>query len=171
MRIVFRVLVVAVACSVLLAEERPDTKQKDLEAWAKSLDRESVHKAVIAAEQDLLGEAGEKTRPVLAVYFDDVDYDVCLDLVGSLLDTKDKLSDAVFWQFVFATGDFVVQHPDQAKEKYAYLLAGLESALRSYEHVREKKPVAKVDFLDHLIALRNEGHLGEHVRSHMCEKK
>ncbi|HEY3175185.1 MAG TPA: hypothetical protein VGK94_05425 [Candidatus Polarisedimenticolia bacterium] len=170
MRLAHNALVLALTCSVLFAGKKADTKQKELEAWAKSLDKESVHKAVMAAELDLLGEVADKTRPVLVVYFEDLDYDVCLDLVGSLLDAKDKLSRAVFWQFVFASGDFVVQHPDQATEKYAYMLAGLESALRGYEHVLDRKPREKRQFLDELLALRTEGRLGEHIRANMCAK-
>src|SRR5262245_59608535 len=96
----------------VLASKPAEAERKELEAWAKSLDKETVHRAVVDHEQDPLGRDAKKIRPVLVVHFEDIDYVVCLDQVGPLLDTKSEAHEAVFWQVVFGSGDFVEQHPD-----------------------------------------------------------
>src|SRR5438093_9087184 len=124
------------------AGKQSEAERKELEDWAKSLDKALIHKAVLDHESNPLGRDAKKIRPVLAVHFEAVDYIVCLDQIGPLLDAKNHALEAVFWQIVFGSGDFVEQHPDQAKDKLAYMLAGLESGLRSYEVVLREKPKA-----------------------------
>jgi hypothetical protein len=168
MRSTLVALLIALVAPTLLADPQKDADREALEAEIKSMDIASIHRGVLAHEQDPLGEPAHIARPVLVAYFEDIDYIVCLDQLGFLLDKKGKVREAVFWQSVFGSGDFVLQHPDEATNKYAYMLAGLESALRAYDRILAKKPKARIDRLDNLLALRSEGRLGGYVKDHMC---
>lgn len=152
------------------AAKPTEAERKELEAWAKSLDKVTIHKAVLDHEGNPLSRGAKKIRPVLAVHFEAVDYIVCLDQIGPLLDTKNEAHEAVFWQVVFGSGDFVEQHPELAKDKFAYMVAGLQSGLRSYENLLRDKPKARHVLLDKLVALQNEGRLVEFVTEHPCDK-
>jgi hypothetical protein len=166
--LVIAAAVLSVSC--VMAGESSEKERKELEAWAKSLDKASVHKAVLKLEQEPLGEAAELIRPALAVYFEDLDYEVCLDQLSGLVFTKNKAHLAVFFQVVFASGDFFIQHPEESKDKTTYMLAGLESGLNAYQRVLALKPEERLEFLDQLLKLRTEGRLKEHITSHMCKE-
>jgi hypothetical protein len=153
----------------IFAGRKKEEERKEVEAWAQSLDRESVHKAVLEHEIEPLGKEALKIRAVLAVHFKRLDYIVCLDQIGSLLDKKNDVREAVFWQVVFGSGDFVEEHPEKARDKFAYLPAGLESGLRAYENALREKPKARVELLDQLLALRDQGRLMEFVKEHPCD--
>lgn len=112
-----------------------------------------------------------KLRSILTVHFEPVEFTVCLDQLGPLLQTKDEGHAAVFWQSVFGSGDFVEQYPDRAKDKYAYMVAGLESALRSYEIILPKNPKSRLPLLDELVKVRNDGRLIDFVKKHPCDEK
>jgi hypothetical protein len=58
---------------------------------------------------------------------------------------------------------FVIEHPDQANDRVAVNLAGVEGALKVYENVLTTKPKAKSAFLDGLVAKRNNGELRAYV--------
>ena len=171
MRSASEVLILILVALPVFAGKPSEAERKELEAWAKSLDRDSIHKAVLDHERNPLGSDTRKIRPVLSVHFEAVDYVVCLDQIGPLLDAKNHALEAVFWQIVFGSGDFVEQHPDQAKDKLAYMLAGLESGLRSYEVVLREKPKAHHVLLDKLLSLRKEGRLVDFVNEHPCDQK
>ena len=171
MKLLFALLLVVSTALPAIAGKRSDAEQKELEAWAQGLDRESVHRAVQDHERDPLGEHARKIRPVLAVHFEPLDYIVCLDQIGPLLDTKKKPHEAVFWQVVFGSGDFVEQYPDRAKDKFAYMVAGLESGLRAYEIILKTQPKARHKLLDDLLPLRDTGRLLEFVQAHPCDDK
>lgn len=167
----------AIATLILLSTVCPasaakptEAEKKELEVWAKSLDKNSIHKAVLDHERNPLSRQAKKIRPVLSVHFEAVDYIVCLDQIGPLLDTKNEAHEAVFWQVVFGSGDFVEQHPDQAKNKFAYMVAGLESGLRSYVNLLHDEPKARHVLLDKLVSLQHESRLVEFVREHPCDK-
>lgn len=171
MKLLLPLLLCGVAVLPAWAGKNSDAEQKELETWARSLDKTTVHKAVLDHESDPMGEdAREKLRPVLVVHFEPLDYIVCLDQLGPLMNANNKVADAVFWQVVFGSGDFVEQHPEQAQDKFAYMLAGLESGLRAYENILKHKPKSKVELLDDLLALRNEGRLMEFVKDKPCDK-
>jgi len=171
MRYLLTFLLVASGAFPILAGKPSEAERKQLEAWAQSLDKASVHRAVLDHECDPLGSDAKKIRPVLAVHFESVDYIVCLDQIGSLLDTKNQAHEAVFWQVVFGSGDFVEQHPEQAKDKLAYMQAGLESGLRAYENMLRERPKARLAFLDNLLVMRSEGRLVDFVKEHPCDDK
>ena len=148
-----------------------DKARKKLEDEIRALDKDQVHKIVLAVEADPMSKMAEQMRPALVVYFEPIHYDVCLDQVGFLMDSKEKTHRFLFWQSVCSSGDFFLQNPDASKDRFTYMQAGLEGALRTYGHILEKKPKARHAQLDALLHLRNEGHLLDYIRAHPCEKK
>ena len=169
-----RFLVVSILVSLValpVAARNKEAEKKEAEDWAQSLDKESTHNAVLLHEQDPLGKDAKKVRPVLAVHFKPLDYVVCLDQIGPLLDKKTDISEAVFWQVVFGSGDFVEQNPAEAGDKLAYMQAGLESGLRAYENALRTKPKGRIELLDRLIGLRDKGQLQVFVKEHPCDGK
>ena len=74
----------------------------------------AVRWAFLVEEAD---PAGHHSTLSASTYFEDVDYVVCLNQVSFLLDTDDRAHEAVFWQVVFGSGDFVLQNPDGLKRR------------------------------------------------------
>ena len=172
MRLALVFLILVAVVIPLVHPKESETEKKKVEEWAHSLDKETVHKMVLEHEMNPLAKDVKKNvRPVLAVHFEPLDYSVCLDQIGALLHTKNEVHEAVFWQVVFASGDFVEQYPDRAKEKFAYMRAGLESGLKIYDNLLPKNPKARLELLDKLLVLRNEGRLLEFIREHPCDEK
>jgi hypothetical protein len=169
MRILLAILLAVVASLPILAKPS-EAEKKELEAWARSLDRETIHRAVLDHERDPLGEDAKKIRPVLVVHFEPVDYLICSE-VASLAGSKDAATEAVMWQIVFSSGDWVELNPERRTDIQAYRIAGLESGLRAYENILQRKPKARSQKLDDLLKLRNEGRLAEYVSAHPCSKE
>jgi len=87
------------------------------------------------------------------------------------MEAEPKVLMNVFWQVVFSSGDFVLQHPEESADRLVYMQAGLEGALRVYERILVAKPKARNPKLDELVRLRNDGHLDDYVRANPCDKK
>ena len=142
-----------------------------LEAEIRALDKDQIHKMVVAVEADPLSKMAEATRPALVIYFEPIHYTVCLDQIG-FLTHKDAMGlQPVFWQVVFSSGDFFLRKPDESKDRLAYMLAGLEGGLRVYERMLAVKPELRNSKLDGLVSLRNGGHLMDYVAANPCDKK
>ena len=134
-------------------------------------DRNVIRQAVLDHEADPLSkEARTKLAPMLLAHFDDVPYVVCLDQVPGLED-QGKLGKALLWQLVFGTGAFIEQNPARANDREAYMLAGLQSAVRAYRNVRAKDPRKTIPLFEELDDLERHGKLREHVHAHACVKK
>lgn len=159
--------IIVLAAAPVLAQMSKKERQ-ELVAQIKALDKDAVHKLVTAVEEDPLGENAELIRPALMVYFEDIDYDVCLNQMGPLLESKNEAHRAIFWQIVFSSGDFFIQHPDQSTDIEAYTLAGFEAGLRAYQRILQREPKSRLDFLDELVARQNEGKLLDHINANPC---
>ena len=142
-----------------------------LEAEIRALDKDQVHRMVVAVELDPLSKMAEDTRPALLIYFEPIDYTVCLDQIGFLTHDDAKALQPVMWQVVFSSGDFFLQKPEESKNRLAYMLAGLEGGLRVYERMLAVKPELRHAKLDELLTLRNDGHLMDYVSANPCNKK
>jgi hypothetical protein len=146
-------------------------ERAELEDQIRALDKDKVHKIVAAVEAEPLGEMAEAMRPALVLFFEPIHYTVCLDQIGFLMEAEPKVLMNVFWQVVFSSGDFVLQHPEESADRLVYMQAGLEGALRVYERILVAKPKARNPKLDELVRLRNDGHLDDYVRANPCDKK
>jgi hypothetical protein len=124
-------------------EEKPLDKQaKDVRAWAI--------KWVIATDK--------------------VSVTVCSLLISGI-DKKYKYSGEVFGQYTIAMAAFKLTNPDKAKDEDAAQLAGIESALTSYEAMVKEQPKARNAFLDDLSSKHNAGLLAKYVGENNCKDK
>jgi hypothetical protein len=171
-----RLALLLFACTLVpcfAAPGRPaaEKEQAQAPAWTKSLDKETVRRAMLDHESDPLApEAKTKLAPILLAHFEDVPFNVCLDQVPGLTE-EGELGKALLWQMVFASGVFIEEHPERAGDREAYMLAGLESAVRAYRNVREKNPRRTIGLFETLDAMEQKGSLVEHVRAHPCQPK
>jgi len=94
----------------------------------------------------------------------DVSVNLCTAPLGDFMKKKYKYSSEIVVQLTFSSGQFIIEHPDQAKDKNAQYLAGVEGALRAYQSILKAKPDAKSKELDDLIQKQTQGTLNEYVR-------
>jgi len=157
--------------SFLFAAPPQDADREKNTAWAKSLDKETVRNIALAHESDPLApESRDRWAPLLLAHFDGVPFVVCLDQVPGV-SAQGDLGKSLLWQIVFGSGVFLEEHPEAAQDREAYMLAGLQSAVRAYRNVVAKNPQMKIQIFDQLDALEKQGRLVEHVRAHDCQKK
>jgi hypothetical protein len=164
-------LVLALLPSLALAGLPRDAEREDSNEWAKGIDKNVIKEAARDHEADPLSrESRTRLAPMLLAHFEDVPYVVCLDQVPGL-EEEGQLGKALLWQMVFGTGVFIEQNPRRATDREAYMLAGLQSAVRAYRNVRTKSPKKAIAVFDELDELERQGKLRDHVRAHSCVKK
>lgn len=126
-----------------LLEEKPfDKSSKDVRAWAL--------KWVIETDK--------------------VSVKVCSLLISGI-DKKYKYNGEVFGQYTIGMAAFKLAEPDKAKDEDAAQLAGIESALASYEVMVKEQPKARNAFMDDLLAKRAGGALATYVAENNCKDK
>lgn len=124
-------------------EEKPlDKKAKDVRSWAVSW--------IIATDK--------------------VTVNVC-SLIISGVDKKYKYSTEVFGQYTIGMAAFKLANPEKASDEDAAQLAGVESALISYESIVKEQPKARHAFLDDLVAKRGQGELAKFVKENNCKSQ
>lgn len=101
---------------------------------------------------------------------DKVSVTVCSLLVSGI-DKKYKYSGEVFGQYTLGMAAFKLANPERAKEEDAAQLAGIESALTSYEAMLREQPKVKNGFMDDLLAKRAQGELSKYVAENNCKDK
>src|SRR5215472_262723 len=94
----------------------------------------------------------------------DINVSVCTAPLGEFMKKKYKYSPEVVTQLTFASGQFIIEHPEQAKDATAQYVAGVEGALRAYQSILKVKPEAKSRELDELFQKQTQGTLAEFVR-------
>ncbi len=125
-------------------------------------EREMAVKAAHLLEADPFHKDSKKIREWFTPWLievPDISIEVCTDYLGPVAGSKKDYATEIFTQTMFSSAAFIVEHPDQAKDKVAVNLAGVEGALRVYEAVLKTKPKARQEFLDGLIAKREKGEL------------
>jgi hypothetical protein len=117
-------------------------------------------------EGDPLGPGAEERRAELLKWWtgvSDLPLTWCANmLAGELKDTDKSLAGAISLQAPFSAGAAMIEHPEIAKDKRAFAIAGLEGALRAYQAVVSKDPSKRSLFLE---GLSKEGALGPYVES------
>jgi hypothetical protein len=111
--------------------------------------RQNIHQAVLALEWEPLHSNAPLVRALLLGHFKKVDYLICGDVLGPL--TQTKALEPVMFQIVIASGDWVEEHPERARDISAYTLSGLESGVRAYKNFRAIKPGVKHKLMDELV--------------------
>jgi len=108
-------------------------------------------------------------RAFLVGHFKKVDYLICGDVLGALTETK--ALEPVMWQIVIASGDWVEEHPERARDIPAYTLAGLESGVRMYKNLRAVKPGVKHKLMDELLVRYENNTLNQWNAEHPCRSR
>lgn len=124
-------------------------------------------KAAHVLESDPFNKDARKIREWFTLWLievPDISVEVCIGYLKPLYDAKSKnYATEIATQMMFSSAAFIVEHPEQAKDRVAVNLAGLEGALKTYESIVKDKLKAKWDFLDGLIAKREKGELRTYV--------
>ncbi len=132
-------------------------------------DRRNIHQAVLALEGEPLHKTAALIRAFLVGHFKKVDYVICGDVLGPLTETK--ALEPVMWQIVIASGDWVEEHPERARDTAAYTLAGLESGVRAYKNLRAAKPGVKHALMDELLVRYENKTLKQWNAEHPCRPR
>jgi hypothetical protein len=117
-------------------------------------------------ETDPFHKDAKKMRQWITLWLIEVP-DITVELCGSYLGptaSSDKnYSSEIFTQMGFSSAAFKIEHPDQAGDRIAANLAGVEGALKIYESILATKPKIKSEFLHSLVEKRNKGELRAYV--------
>jgi hypothetical protein len=123
-------------------------------------------------EAEPLGVNAEERRAELLTWWttaSDLTLDWCANILTRELKKTDKdLAVAISLQAPLSAGAAMIEHPELAKDKRAFALAGVEGALRAYRSVISKEPGRKSEFLE---GLQKEGALETYVDSQLASCK
>ncbi|MDT4966527.1 MAG: hypothetical protein QOJ64_1264 [Acidobacteriota bacterium] len=140
-------------------------------------ERDTAVKIARLLESDPFHKDAKKAREwftLWLIHVPDISIELCRDYLGPVLGSKKYYSSEIFVQMMFSSAAFIIEHPDEAKDKTAVNLAGVEGALKAYEAILKTKPKAQWEFLDGLIAKREKGELRAYVQDiaeHKCKAK
>jgi len=95
----------------------------------------------------------------------DIHVHLCSDVLGDYKKIKGEYSPTIVSQLTFSQGRFVIEHPEQADDRYLESLAGVEGVLRTYQNIKRAKPKVKIAGLEELLAKQQSGQLGEFVKT------
>lgn len=153
-----------VICMILLVATSSQAQQQ--RGASTPEERAQAVKVARLLETDPFHKEAKKMRQWFTMWLIEVP-DISVELCGSYLGpvgSSDKnYSSDIFTQMAFSSAAFKIEHPDQAKDRIAANLAGVEGALKVYESILTTKPKAKSEFLDGLVEKRNKGELRAYV--------
>jgi hypothetical protein len=137
-------------------------------------ERATAVKAARLLESDPFNKDAKKMREWFLLWLievPDISVEICTDYLTPLFGTKDKNNEAeLATQMTYSSAAFMIEHPEQVRDKVAVNLAGLEGTLKMYESVLKSKPKAKIDFLDQLLTKRDKGELKSYVKDIAANK-
>jgi len=117
-------------------------------------------------ERDSFAKTAKEDRGWMVAWISEVpDFNlvICSDALTPLLLSK-KDEQTAIWFNGFAGGTaFVVQHPESMRDLNAVNVAGVQSALRSYQNAIAKNPKFKIDAMEQLLAKAKDGRLTEEM--------
>jgi len=164
MKTVFRTAAALLILSMLLISSaaqqnrRPSTPEE----------RATAVKAAHLLESDPLNKDAKKIREWFTLWLiqvPDISVELCSGYLKPLYEAKGKnYATEITMQMMFSSAAFMIEHPDQAKDRVAATTAGLDGALKTYESIVKEKPKAKWEFLDGLIARREKGELAAYIQ-------
>jgi hypothetical protein len=105
----------------------------------------------------------------------DINVNICAPLLFGMefVAEQNKYTPQLSYQATFGSAAYIIEHPDKAGDMDAQFLAGVESALKSYNAIVKSQPDAKSKSLDALLEKQKQGKLAEFVRtaSKGCQDK
>ena len=160
--IIFALLVMGLSAKTALAQSQ---KEKDRAAFitnARLLEKKPFDPNAGSAR-----EWGFKWL----VETDEVTVSLCSETMKLIPEKKNKFKSELLMQFTFGTAVFKLENTDKKNDEIAATVAGLESALKTYEAMIVENEKAKNAELDALNAKRSNGELKAVVEAAQCEKK
>jgi hypothetical protein len=159
--IIFALLIIAAGAQITFAQSQ---KEKDRAAFisnTKLLEKQPFNENAPAARQ-----WGFKW----VVDTDEVTVGLCSETMKLIPEKKNKFKAELFMQFTFGMALFQLENPDKKSDEVAGAVAGLESALRTYEAMVKENEKAKSEGMDALLAKRDKGELKALVEASKCDK-
>ena len=129
-------------------------------------ERAMAIKAARLLETDPFHKEAKKMRQWFTTWLievPDITVELCGAYLGPVAGSNKNYSSDIFAQMMFSSVAFMIEHQDQAKDRIAVNLAGVEGALKAYESILTTKPKARSDFLDGLLEKRSKGELRAYV--------
>jgi hypothetical protein len=130
-------------------------------------ERDTAVKAARLLEVDPFHKDSKKMREWFTLWLievPDIHIELCSDYLGPVAGSNKNYATEIFGQTMFASAAFIIEHPEQASDRVAVNLAGVEGALKVYEAILKTKPKAKWEFLDALLAKRENGEVRSYVQ-------
>lgn len=140
-------------------------------------ERETAVKVARVLETEPFHKDAKKMREWLLLWLievPDIHVELCTAYMPPEKSTDKNYGSEIFNQTMFSSAAFVIEHPDQASDRVAVHLAGVEGALKVYEVILTTKPKAKSQFYDGLLEKRNKGELRafvEEATNTKCKSK
>jgi hypothetical protein len=161
-------LVPAVVLLAALFQSRPAIAKQPA-----STPEERANAVQLARELEsdpMTNDAVDKRRWLIEWYqrVPDITITVC-NLLGPFPKEDHPFFPQVLTQSMFSGGAFMIEHPDQAKDRVAVQTAGLLGALKVYEVFVKALPDARLPFLDGLIKRRDAGTLAAYMPDAVAE--
>lgn len=135
--------------------------------------KELTIKTARAIEEKPLDKETAKMREQALKYVietDDVSVVACGGITKAFTDKKNKFGGDLTAAYTIGMAAFKLENPDKAADENAAQLAGLESALKSYEAMTKEKPKEKYEPLEALLTKRNNGELAKYIADVGCSK-
>ncbi len=137
-------------------------------------EKEMLIKTVRALEEKPFDKETKKMREqslLWVIETDQVSVTACGSVMSAFLEKKNKFGSELSVAYTLGMAAFKLQNPDKKTDENAAQLAGLESALKSYEAMLKEKPKGKFAAVDMLLAKRADGTLAKYVADADCGKK
>ncbi len=142
-------------------------------------ERAKVVQIARALEADPLQPGNKDMRTWFTVWLievPDITIQVCGEELGPVFHDSNRDKNFVsefFGQSMFSAASFVIEHPEQANNKVALYLAGVEGSLRAYQSIPKVHPETRWPFLDDLILKQQKGELPKYVEkaTAKCRKR
>jgi hypothetical protein len=130
-------------------------------------------KAAIVLEQTPFGRdakdlRGWAMRWIIAT--DKVSVKVC-SLLLSGIDKKYKYTSELLSQYTIGMAAFKLANPDKSNDEDAVQMAGITSAISSYDAMVRDQPKARNAFMDGLVTKRSDGTLDQFMTANNCKEK
>lgn len=157
---------IALLISVVLLLTSPVWAQKK-RGPSTPEERDTAVKAARLLEVDPFHKDAKKMREWFTLWLievPDIHIELCSDYLGPVAGSNKNYATEIFGQTMFASAAFIIEHPEQANDRVAVNLAGVEGALKVYEAILKTKPKAKWEFLDALLAKRENGEVRSYVQ-------
>jgi len=131
--------------------------------------KRAVEVATLLENDPLNKNAKSLSRELLIwlIEIPDITVTICTGMLGDYSKIKGEYAGTITTQMSFGETRFVIEHPEEAKDEYQVYLAGVESALRTYQNIKRAKPRVRLEPLEDLLLTQQAGQLPEFIRNAM----